>query len=160
EKGAPAGLPAYFSMPTMSRSGGPNFLGSKYAPFVVAENPDAPGFRVRDVALPEGLTGDRFGERTELRGEVDRFRRLLDKEALAPPPLLNEPYQKPRDLRPRPRAKPAFATGAESGRVRAMWGRTAFGQRALLPRRLVEAGVPFITLYDGGWDHHTKLFAT
>ena len=35
---------------------------------------------------------------------------------------------------------------------------TPFGQRALLARRLVEAGVPFVTLYDGGWDHHTKLF--
>ena len=32
------------------------------------------------------------------------------------------------------------------------------GQRALLARRLVEAGVPFITLYDGGWDNHGKLF--
>jgi uncharacterized protein (DUF1501 family) len=32
------------------------------------------------------------------------------------------------------------------------------GQRALLARRLVEAGVPFVTLYDGGWDHHRDLF--
>src|SRR5437016_3479284 len=51
EKGAPAGLPAYFSMPSMSRSGGPNFLGARYAPFVVAEDPGKPNFRVRDVAL-------------------------------------------------------------------------------------------------------------
>ena len=41
ERGAPAGLPAYFSMPQMSRSGGPNFLGAKYAPFVVGDNPNA-----------------------------------------------------------------------------------------------------------------------
>src|SRR4051794_19055011 len=56
EKGAPAGLPAYFSMPSMSRSGGPNFLGAKYAPFVVGDDPNRTGFKVRDVALPEGLT--------------------------------------------------------------------------------------------------------
>src|SRR5207248_5451286 len=55
ERGAPAGLPAYFSMPEMSRSGGPNFLGARYAPFVVGDNPNAPGFRVRDVALPDRL---------------------------------------------------------------------------------------------------------
>ena len=60
ERGAPEGLPAYFSMPSMSRSGGPNFLGAKYAPFVVADDPNSKNFRVRDVALPEGLTDDRF----------------------------------------------------------------------------------------------------
>src|SRR5947199_6877451 len=60
ERGAPAGLPAYFSMPEMSRSGGPNFLGARYAPFVVSDNPNSPSFRVRDVALPRGLTGERF----------------------------------------------------------------------------------------------------
>src|SRR4051812_40257352 len=49
ERGAPAGLPAYFSMPQMSRSGGPNFLGARFAPFVVAESPNTAGFRVRDV---------------------------------------------------------------------------------------------------------------
>ena len=46
ERGAPHGLPAYFSMPEMSRSGGPNFLGAKYAPFVVSDNPNNAGFRV------------------------------------------------------------------------------------------------------------------
>src|SRR5215213_96465 len=75
EKGAPAGLPAYFSMPSMSRSGGPNFLGAKYAPFVVDADPSSPAFRVRDVALPAGLTGERFAGRTEVRSEVDQFKR-------------------------------------------------------------------------------------
>src|SRR4249919_1539209 len=55
ERAAPEGLPAYFSMPSMSRSGGPSFLGAKYAPFVVADNPSKPSFRVRDVSLPGGL---------------------------------------------------------------------------------------------------------
>src|SRR6478672_9943825 len=63
EKPPMAGLPAYFSMPSMSRSGGPNFLGAKYAPFVVSDNPNGADFRVRDVALPRGLSGERFGER-------------------------------------------------------------------------------------------------
>src|ERR1700683_1711515 len=50
ERSAPDGLPAYFSLPRMSRSGGPNFLGARYAPFVVDDNPNNPDFRVRDVA--------------------------------------------------------------------------------------------------------------
>src|SRR5436190_3605688 len=49
EKPPAAGLPAYFSMPSMSRSGGPNFLGAKYAPVVVAEEPAGGSFKVRDV---------------------------------------------------------------------------------------------------------------
>ena len=44
------------------------------------------------------------------------------------------------------------------GEVRNAYGRSPFGQRALLARRLVGAGVPFVTLYFGGWDHHTDLF--
>src|SRR5581483_665620 len=62
ERGAPAGLPAYFAMPDMPRSGGPNFLGARYAPFVVGDNPNTPGFRVRDVALPAGLDGGRSAD--------------------------------------------------------------------------------------------------
>src|SRR5207244_3100519 len=84
ERGAPAGLPAYFSMPEMSRSGGPNFLGAEFAPFVVSDNPNSLYFRVRDVALPRGLTGERFLERCDQRKEVDTFQRILDKTANDP----------------------------------------------------------------------------
>ena len=40
ERGSIGGMPPYFSMPSMSRSGGPNFLGAKYAPFVVPDDPN------------------------------------------------------------------------------------------------------------------------
>jgi uncharacterized protein (DUF1501 family) len=55
-------------------------------------------------------------------------------------------------------AQAAFDIHREPDRVRDAFGRTPFGQRALLARRLVEAGVPFITLYEGGWDHHVDIF--
>jgi hypothetical protein len=158
EKGAPAGLPAYFSMPQMSRSGGPNFLGAKYAPFVVAGDPNGKDFRVRDVALPRGLTGERFEGRAELRDEVDRFQRILDKAAGDPAAALDENYRQAHDLMNSKEAQAAFDIGREPDKVRDAFGRNAFGQRALLARRLVEAGVPFVTLYDGGWDHHRDLF--
>ena len=47
-------------------------------------------------------------------------------------------------------------TNAED-KIQERYGRNSFGQRALLARRLVEAGVPFVTLYDGGWDHHQLM---
>jgi hypothetical protein len=158
ERGAPAGLPAYFSMPQMSRSGGPNFLGAKYAPFVVDDNPTVADFRVRDVALPRGLTGERFSDRTELRTQLDRFQRIQDKAAGDPAAALDEHYEQAYNLMASKEAQAAFDIGREPDRVRDTYGRTPFGQRALLARRLVEAGVPFITLYEGGWDHHKDIF--
>jgi hypothetical protein len=160
ERGAPAGLPAYFSMPAMSRSGGPNFLGARYAPFVVADNPNSPDFRVRDVALPRGLSEDRFDSRRQVRIQVDRMQRILDRAAGDPANALDEHYRQGYDLVTSPQAQAAFDISRESDRVRQRYGRSPFGQRALLARRLVEAGVPFVTLYEGGWDHHTDIFDT
>jgi hypothetical protein len=159
ERPAPAGLPAYFSMPSMSRSGGPNFLGTRYAPFVVDGDPNNASFRVRDVALPSGITEGRFADRADVRAEVDRFQRILDKTAGDPAVALDEHYQQAAELMASKEAQAAFDIGREPPRVRDAYGRNAFGQRALLARRLVEAGVPFVTLYDGGWDHHTQVFA-
>ena len=158
EKGAPSGLPAYFSMPSMSRSGGPNFLGAKYAPFIVGGDPNSKGFQVRDVALPEGLTADRFDTRTDLRGEVDNFRRFTDKAAGDPALALDEHFQQAYDLMNSKEAQAAFNIDKEPEKTRDRFGRNSFGQRLLLARRLVEAGVPFITVYDGGWDHHSDIF--
>jgi hypothetical protein len=158
ERGAPAGLPAYFTMPTMSRSGGPNFLGAKYAPFVVPDDPNRDSFRVRDVTVPGDLLGDRVVGRTELRAQVDRLQRFADRAAADPALPFDEYYEQAFSLVTSEQAKRAFDIHAEERQVRESYGRTPFGQRALLARRLVEAGVPFVTLYEGGWDHHTDIF--
>ena len=158
ECGAPPGLPAYFSMPNMSRSGGPNFLGAQYAPFVVEDNPDSPNFRVRDVAIPRELTEGRFLGRKELRQAVDRLARIRDDAAADPVRDVDEFYDQGYQLVLSPDAQKAFDIHSEPAKTRDKYGRNGFGQRALLARRLVEAGVPFITLYDGGWDHHTDIF--
>ncbi|MDX1946054.1 MAG: DUF1501 domain-containing protein [Pirellulaceae bacterium] len=158
ECGAPPGLPAYFSMPDVSRSGGPNFLGAQYGPFVVGDNPDNPDFRIRDVALPSGLDGSRFLGRKDLRQLVDRMVRLQDDAAADPVRDVDKFYEQGYELVTSREAQKAFDIHSEPAATRERYGRSAFGQRALLARRLVEAGVPFITLYDGGWDHHRDLF--
>jgi uncharacterized protein (DUF1501 family) len=159
ERGAAVdGLPSYFSIPQMSRSGGPNFLGAKYAPFVVPDNPNSDNFRVRDVALPRGLAEGRFTGRRDLRDKVDRFLRITEEAAADPVNALDQYYEQGYNLMASAQAQAAFDIAREPAEVRDAYGRTSFGQRALLARRLVEAGVPFVTLYEGGWDHHNTIF--
>ncbi len=158
ERTAPHGLPAYFSLPSMSRSGGPNFLGAKYAPFVVSSDPNSKNFRVRDVALPEGVAEPRFQSRRDLRALVDRMPRISDPAAADPVAAIDEYYQQGYELVTTPAAQAAFDIQKEPDAVRDAYGRNSFGQRALLARRLVEAGVPFVTINDGGWDHHSDIF--
>ena len=158
--GAPHGIPAYFSMPRMSRSGGPNFLGAEYAPFEVPDSPDSKSFRVRDVTIPAGLTDARFAERQEIRKQVDQLLRINEAAAGDPTMAVDEFYQQGIQLITSSEAQAAFDIHAEPDAVRDAYGRNSFGQRALLARRLVSAGVPFVTLNEGGWDHHTNLFAS
>src|SRR5436190_8271039 len=79
ERGAPDGLPPYFSFPSMTRSGGPNFLGARHAPFVVSDDPNQPAFRVRDVAIPRELDDGRALGRRDLRSRLDRMARFQDR---------------------------------------------------------------------------------
>ena len=158
ELGRNDGLPAYFSLARMSRSGGPNFLGAKYAPFVVGDDPNSSSFRVRDVALPKGLTSDGFHNRSGLRSLVDKLPRINEAAAGDPVLALDEYYRQGFNLITSPAAQEAFDIHKEPDEVRERFGRDSFGQRCMLARRLVEAGVPFTTVYDGGWDHHSDLF--
>jgi len=158
ERGSNKGMPPYFSIPSMTRSGGPNFLGAQYAPFVVPDDPNRDSFRVRDVALPKELTDGRFARRKSLREGVDKMLRIQDKAAADPTLALDQYYEQSFDLMASTEAQKAFDIHSEAGELRTRYGRSPFGQRALLARRLVEAGVPFVTLNEGGWDHHRGLF--
>ena len=158
ERGSTGGLPPYFSIPSMLRSGGPNFLGAKCAPFVVPDDPNSASFRVRDVAPPRGLADTRVDGRRDLRDRLDHFRRFADKSAGDPALALDEYYDQGYELMSSHQAQRAFDITREDPRIRDRYGRNPFGQRCLLARRLVEAGVPFVTLNEGGWDHHVSLF--
>ncbi|MFN0056663.1 MAG: DUF1501 domain-containing protein [Planctomycetales bacterium] len=158
ERGAPHGLPPYFSLPGMTRSGGPNFLGARHAPFVVADDPNQKGFLVRDVTIPGDLDDGRTLARRQMRARLDQFTRFHDRAAADPVLGADENYQQAVSLMTSAAAQRAFEIHREPDEVRDAYGRTPLGQRALLARRLVEAGVPFVTLNDGGWDHHSNIF--
>jgi len=158
ERGAPDGLPPYFAIPEMSRSGGPSFLGARHAPFVVSDDPNQASFKVRDVTIPTELSDGRAVGRRKLRSRMDQFKRFHDSTVSDPVLGVDENYQQAVSIMTSHAAQQAFEIHREPDRVRDSFGRTALGQRALLARRLVEAGVPFVTLDNGGWDHHSNIF--
>ncbi len=158
DRGIRRGLPAYVSMPEVSRSGGPSFLGGQHAPFVIDGSPNAKGFRVRDVVLPPGIAEGRAASREELRRSLDKMTRYADRLADDPAVIFDRFHAQALDLVASAPAQEAFDLGREAEPVREAYGRNDFGQRLLLARRLVEVGVSFVTVYSGGWDHHTKIF--
>jgi hypothetical protein len=160
ELGSAAGLPAYvqFALPSPLRSGGPHFLGNSYAPFLVSNNPNNPDFSLPDVTLPAGIAEGRAQSRMALRRSLDTLQRMADLSAADPARGLDRFQERAIGLMTSPKAKEAFDLDRESDSVRDAYGRTMVGQQCLLARRLVEAGVPFITVQHAGWDHHTNIF--
>ncbi len=152
------GLPGYVTMPRMSRSGGPSFLGASHAPFVISENPNSQSFKVRDVSIPDVITGPRAENRRKLRESLDNLERIHERAANDPALSIDEFYRQGHELVYSKPAQEAFEISREPEKTRDKYGRNDFGQRLLLARRMTEVGVPFVTVYSGGWDHHTNIF--
>lgn len=159
-RGVRGGLPAYMSLPNVSRSGGPNFLGAQHAPFVIGGDPNSKGFRVRDVAIPQDISEGRALNRNALRASLDRLQRIDAQTAEDPTVGFDQFYRQGMELVTSPTAQAAFDLGKEPEHIRKMYGENDFGQRLLLARRLAEVGVSFTVAYWGGWDHHRGIFKT
>lgn len=105
-------------------------------------------------SLPHGVEVPRLQDRDRLRRELDLFRHHLDSSVSF---QRQDRYtQEAVELVLGGAARKAFDLSEESGEVRNRYGRDSFGDKALLARRLVDAGVTFITMSDawGHWDHH------
>jgi hypothetical protein len=159
-RGVRGGIPTYMASPSNTRSGGPNFLGGQHAPFIVGGSPNSDSFRVQDVVLPSGLAEGRTASRRDLRTALDRLKRSADKLAEDPAVELDRFYEQGFDLVASPKAQAAFDLQREDPKIRERYGRTDMGQRFLLARRLVEAGVSWVTVNWGGWDTHGELEKT
>jgi uncharacterized protein (DUF1501 family) len=132
------------------------FLGDQYNPFEVHEDPSASTFRVRDLSLPDQNDRRRLERRYSMLQEVDRYQREM--EANQTVQARDAFYQRAHTLITSPAAKQAFDLAQESERVRDQYGRNSLGQSCLLARRLIESGVHFVTVTDGGWDTHVQNF--
>jgi hypothetical protein len=152
-------LPPYVSVPRnpsftweLGRSA---YLGGRYESFR-AGDPNAKDYRVEDVAPPAGVTDRAVERRQSLLQTVDKLAKEIEgNDQLA---TYDEFAARARQMVLSPGARKAFDMTQEKDSLRDRYGRTTFGQSALLARRLVEAGVKFITVNYGGWDHHGKIF--
>lgn len=158
ERAVQRGLPPYVVLGGAMRSGGPNFLGPAYGPLVVDGHPGSDSFRVNDVSLPGGVDQARLDARRSLLSQLDKLQRVADSPGDAARAI--DTYgAKAYDLVTSPAARAAFNMKAEDDKTREAYGRKSyFGQRCLLARRLVEAGVPWVSVQWGGWDHHFNIF--
>ena len=149
-------LPPYVCIPSASDPFlGTGYLSSAFGPFSVGGEPAGDGFRVRDLNLPEGISAERMERRRSLLADVDHhFSSLEATEVLD---AMDSYYQRAYALISSQHAREAFNIAAEPDAIRDEYGRHNFGQRLLLARRLVEAGARFVTVVDGGWDHHEKI---
>jgi len=157
ERRAPEGLPGYITLGRPMRSGGPNFLGAAYAPLVVPGDPNSDSFQVKDVSLPAGVDDARLSARRSLLSQLDHFQRNAEVPS-DPVRGLDSYTEKAYSLVTSPGAKAAFDIKKEDPKLRDQYGRNNVGQQFLLARRLVEAGVPWVSLHWGGWDHHFNIF--
>ncbi|MGF1577736.1 MAG: DUF1501 domain-containing protein [Gemmataceae bacterium] len=135
------------------------FLGDEYNAFEVHEDPNRSNFRVRDLSV-QSRDRSRLERRHAMLSEMDRYQRGV--EDTNSPVLQSRDvfYERAYNLITSPNARRAFDLDREPDRVRDTYGRTQLGQSCLLARRLVEAGVHFVTVTDGGWDTHQKNFET
>jgi len=121
----------------------------------VGSDPANGNFQVKDLVLPSGLSNEQFGRRKGILASVDaHFRRLEKSDALE---AMDTFYQRAYALISSKEAREAFNMGAESDATRNAYGKNAAGQRMLLARRLVEAGVRMVSLTYGSWDHHDNI---
>ncbi|HUG92905.1 MAG TPA: DUF1501 domain-containing protein [Planctomycetaceae bacterium] len=132
-------------------------LGLEHNPFEMLADPSAAKFNVRDITPPAGVTMDRVERRRKMLAVVDELQRQSELQPAAFE-ALDEHYQAALNMITAPETKRAFEIETEDAKLRDAYGRNRFGQSCLLARRLIEAGVRFVTVTDGGWDTHQNNF--
>lgn len=158
ELGVRNNLPPYVCIPSMPNEyAGSGYLSSAYGPFSLGSDPGNRGgnFTVRDLSLPGGIDEKRFERRKNMLETVDDHFRTMEKSDDLD--AMDSFYQKAYAMISSKSAREAFNLSAESDATRTAYGKTQAGGRLLLARRLVEAGVRFVSTTYGGWDHHANI---
>jgi len=132
------------------------FLGTRYKPFATGGDPAQTRFNVEGV-VAQGISDQRQKDRRELLHKLDTLGRAIkgDPQLAALEQCENQAY----DLILGDAGK-VFDLAQEKDDLRERYGRNTFGQSCLMARRLVERGVPYITINSKGWDTHKQHFQT
>ena len=143
------GLPNYVCGTDNGRQGidvfamGTAYLGPSYAPFSVAGDPSDPTFKVQNLSLDKSMEG-RLDNRSQLLAGLDKLRRDVDRSGSVE--ALDKFNQRALDLLVSEKARNAFDLSQESAATHERYGRHAWGARAMMARRWVEAGSKFVTM--------------
>ena len=140
-----SGIPTYVRLSNIGADG-PAFLGPAFAPF------DPNGQARKNMNLETKV--DRFDDRRELLGSLDRFRRDSDTHG-----LMNglDAFEKQAFNMLLGNASSAFNIEKEDPATRKLYGKDSLAQQMLVARRLTEAGCGFVTINYGGWDMHGTI---
>jgi hypothetical protein len=130
------------------------FLGPRYKPFATGGNPAAATFAVEGIVAP-GVSEARQRARRQLMGGLNTLGGALPGDAALKTVVQNEAQAYELILGD---AGKLFDLSQETEALRDRYGRTTFGQSCLMARRLVEKGVPYITINYQGWDTHKQHF--
>lgn len=157
----PDGAPRFVEQ---SRGRGAGMLGPLFEPMRIDADASLPDYRVADFSLRADVPAERASARRQLLRSLDGQRRLLATDRVA---ALGAHYERAFSLLDARGVTAAFDLSQESDRVRERYGRNIHGQSVLQARRLVEAGVPLVTVFwqnDGitnvsvYWDTHNRNF--
>ena len=149
--------------PQYSAPGFAGVLGRAYDPFVIRQDPNSPDFNVREFDTADDINVKRLGDRKALLKSLDLFQ-ARQEEQLIFAKEHDQFTERALSLSTSRKAKEAFDLSLESDRLRNRYGRNRVGQGMLMARRLIEAGVRFVTIQgyvDTGiyaWDHHWGIF--
>lgn len=156
EFGPKNNLPPYVTIPNQPNVyAGTGYLSSSYAAFSLGSDPANQNFRVQDLSLPNGVDFDRFGKRQRMLDIVNNhFNETEKSDSLD---AVDSFYQRAYAMISSEKAREAFDISKEPDALRDEYGRNQAGARMLLARRLVEAGVRFVTMTYGGWDMHDNI---
>jgi hypothetical protein len=153
------GLPTSVAIPVEPSEGpGAGFLGSAWQSFAIQADPSDKEFKARSMSLPPGIDRERFEVRRKLLVDTEKsFAKMPER-----PDLLrgyDKFYDDAHQIILSPRTSAAFKMEEETEKRRDRFGRNKLGQRLLLARRLVQAGVRFVTINEPvGWDTHADNF--
>jgi hypothetical protein len=130
------------------------FLGMRYKPFATGGDPAQSRFNVEGI-VAQGISDQRQLERRDLLGKLNTLGQVMpgDPQLAASENARKQAY----DLMLGESAK-LFDLSQEKNELRDLYGRTTFGQSCLMARRLVECGVPYVTINYKGWDTHKQHF--
>ena len=149
-------LPPYVCIPNQPNEfAGTGYLSSSYAGFSLGSDPADKNFQVRDLSLPGGVDAGRFDNRRRMLDVVNGYFR--EKEKSDSLDALDTFYDRAYSMISSQQAREAFDMAKEPDAIKDEYGRNQAGMRMLLARRLVEAGVRFVTLTYGGWDMHDNI---